>query len=371
MDNNTLLFRPLLVGSLQLPNRLVRSATAERLVLDTTDTPSPRLAAMYEAIARGGTGTIITGHVYVTSSGQCHNEMCSLADDAMIDHWRAIIAPSQAAGARVIAQINHGGASCDQKLHSVRVSPSGVATNQEGRSRALTSGEIDATIAAFGAAARRAREAGFDGVQLHGAHGYLVSQFLMQATNRRDDAWGGDATRRRAFLLAIIAEARTQVGPDYPLWLKLGVAGTPSNGLPIEEGAAAAAASFAAGVDCIEISHALGMPNNVNPTEPLLLPQAQAVRAACGLDAPLALVNGFRTRVAMEAVLASGVAQLVSLSRPLIAEPALGLNLQQGAERLLCTRCGRCWPTGLGAGIACNNPSVQKKVRARTRTLGA
>ncbi|MHB9031863.1 MAG: oxidoreductase [Anaerolineae bacterium] len=363
---NSLLFSPITIGNLTLRNRLMRSATAERLVDPSNGAPTLRLTEMYTALAQGGVGTIVAGHAFVAFSGRCHDEMNSMADDVLIPTWRAVIAPAQQAGARVIAQLNHGGASCDPAVTPLTLSPSGIRTNASAPSRALLENEIYEIIAAFGQAALRAREAGFDGIQLHGAHGYLASQFLMPRTNLRSDAWGGDARRRRAFLLAVIAEARRQVGADYPVWLKLGVVGSEEDGISLEEGAATAAACLEAGIDCLEISNALGAPAQATREEPSYLALAHAVRNAVSADKVLALVNGFRTRPAMEAALASGLVQLVSLCRPLIANPALPRRLAEDpAGQVECTRCGKCWPEKRGDGISCKNKRVQEAVNAQ------
>lgn len=355
------LFSPLQIGSLSVPNRLVRSATAERLADPVTGAPGESLRAMYLALAQGGVGTIVTGHAYVQPGGKCHPEMSSIAEDNLVPLWREVIRPAQQAGARVIMQINHGGASCDPAITALTVSPSGVRTNPAAPSRELVEEEIASIISAFGEAARRAREASLDGVQIHGAHGYLVSQFLTPRTNLRSDAWGGDSQRRLAFLLAVTAEIRRRVGSDYPVWIKLGVAGAPPDELTLAEGAAAAVACSQSGIDCIELSHALGIPSLPAKEEPTFLPWAQAVRQAVGPTVNLALVNGFRHVRVMESVLVSGLVQLVSLCRPLIAEPDLPLRLRQRLEtKAACTRCDLCWPHSPGEGVACHNKHVQE-----------
>ena len=359
------LFDPVTIGGLHLRNRLMRSATAERMAHPQTGAPLPKQAALYRTLAEGGVGLIVTGHVYVARSGKAHPEMAAMDDDALIPVWREVIAPAQAAGARVMAQLNHAGASCDPAVTPHSVSPSGVATSDLNPTPAvLTEREIDEIIDAFGQAARRARAAGFDGVQVHAAHGYLTSQFLTPATNLRADQWGGKSSARTAFLRAVVAAVRRQVGDDYPVWVKLGVAGRKEHGFSLPEGAQAARASVAAGVDVIEVSHALGVPNWVNHApEPAYLALGQAVREAVGPDFPLALVNGFRTRSVMQDVLDDGVAQLISLCRPLIVEPDLPNKLRDGRrEAAACARCSQCWPKSPDEGVACHNRSVQRRL---------
>ena len=357
------LFTPLSTDRLTIRNRLMRSATAERIADPETGAPSPAQADMYTALARGGIGLIVTGHAYVDRRGKAHPEMASIADDELIAAWRETVHPAQQAGARVIMQINHSGASCDPAITPRPLSPSGVATNKQSTPEAMDKDEIASAIRAFGQAARRAREAGLDGVQIHGAHGYLITQFLSTLTNQRDDEWGGDEVRRRAFLHAVVAEIRRQVGDDYPLWIKLGVAGSAQSGLTLDQGARVAAACVEYGIDGIEISNGWGMPEEVDlEQDGAFRPLAKAVRAAVGPGYPLALVNGFRTRAAMEAALENDLVQMVSLCRPLIAEPDLPGKLQSGQKKVTCVRCNHCWPQEAGLGVRCRNAKVLRQL---------
>ena len=245
-----ILFEPAFVGQLTVRNRLMRSATAERVADPVTGAPGARQAEMYRKLAEGGTGLIVTGHAYIERPGKAHPEMASIADDSLIPLWREVIRPAQDAGARVMMQINHCGASCDPLVTGEPLSPSGVPTNRLHQPHAASEEEIERVIAAFAQAARRAREAGLDGVQLHGAHGYLINQFMMPSTNLRNDAWGGDPGRRQTFLRRVVAAIRRQVGDDYPLWIKLGVASDAEHGLTLTEGAAVAVACAGWGSRC-------------------------------------------------------------------------------------------------------------------------
>ena len=154
-------------------------------------------------------------------------------------------------------------------------------------------------------------------------------------------------------------EQPARAGHDFPLWIKLGVAGRPDSGLPLEAGAAVAAAVTSL-LDGIEISHALGDPPEADDShEARYLPLARAVRQAVGPGFPLALVSGFSTGAAMQQVLDSGLAQLISLCRPLIAEPDLPEKIRADrAYRAACDRCDQCWPTEPDEGVGCHNPTV-------------
>ena len=142
------------------------------------------------------------------------------------------------------------------------------------------------------------------------------------------------------------------------------MAGAEEHGFTLDEGVRAAVACIDAGIESIELSHALGMPAWVDKApEPPFLPMAEAVRAAIGPDYPLALVNGFRNLSSMEAVLESGVAQLISLCRPLIVEPDLPRKLRDGiSDHASCASCSQCWPKATGEGTACHNRSVRRRL---------
>jgi len=359
------LFDLISVGSLQLRNRIMRSATAERMSDPQTRAPLPSLGALYRTLAEGGVALIVTGHAYVARSGKAHPEMSSIANDEVIPAWREAIGPAQEAGARVMMQINHGGAQVDPAVTPEPLSPSGLAISDLITPRTMTHAEILGLVTAYGQAARRAREAGCDGVQIHAAHGYLISQFLSPATNLRQDQWGGSPQKRLSFLREVAAEIRRQVGDDYPVWVKLGVAGSKGQGLTLVAGTQAAKACTAMDIDCIEISHAGGIPEDIDKRhEAAFLPMGQAVREAVGPGFPLALVYQFRSRAVMEEVLASQVVQIISLCRPLIAEPDLPNKLRSGAsDRALCMSCDRCFPKESDEGVACRNPEVQERLR--------
>ncbi|MDF1512213.1 MAG: NADH:flavin oxidoreductase [Anaerolineae bacterium] len=363
------LFEPVTIGTLTIRNRMMRSATAERVANPQDGTPSAKQQKMYVDLAEGGIGLIVTGHAYVERQGKGHPEMASMATDAVIPAWRDVITPAQQAGARIIAQINHCGASCDPKVTLHPLSPAGVATNPAVQPQAMTADELDRIIRAFGQAARRVQEAGFDGVQIHGAHGYLLNQFMTPLTYPDpcfllDGSESDDVERRSRILKAVTGEIRQQVGDDFPVWIKLGVAGREDSGLDIRQGARFTAACFHYGVDCVELSHGLGTPSTIDERGPVAyLPFAEAVRPVVGEDVPLALVHSFSTVAQMQSVLDRGLVQMVSMCRPLIAEPDLPAKLRADTGYAhACTRCGQCWPKERGMGVACYNQAVQRKL---------
>ena len=232
----------------------------------------------------------------------------------------------------------------------------------------MTPEEIDVVIQAYADAAGRAQQAGFDAVQIHGAHGYLISQFLSPFTNQRTDAWGGDLDGRRRFLASVCEAVRGRVGPDYPVFIKLGMVDAVEGGLTLEEGAQVAAALADMKLDAVEISGGISGGESLNTRpgtrtqadEAYFRPFAQAVRSRTSL--PIALVGGLRSRGVMEEVLEAGDADFISLCRPLICEPHLPNRLRKaGQERAACISGNRCWPNELGEGISCRCPVERQK----------
>ena len=366
----SILYEPFRIGGLELPNRFVRSATAERMA-DADGRPRAKLRALYRDLAEGGVGLIITGHLYVHPSGKAHPEMTGIHRDDLIPDLRALCDAVHNAGGRIAAQLNHGGMQCSRETAKETLAPSAIdASFLDRRPRALTSDAIDELIDAYAAAARRAQEAGFDAVQIHGAHGYLVNQFLSPFTNRRKDHWGslpaegdtdlGPAEANPTFLSAVCGAIRRQVGPDYPLFIKLGMMDGVEGGLKPEDGGRIVAKLEGMGLDAVEISGGIsgGEPLNTRgairtPTdEAYFRPLAELAHQKTSL--PIMLVGGLRSRIVMEDVLESGDADLVSMCRPLICEPDLpGRFRREEGERARCTSCNQCWPEERGEGIAC------------------
>ncbi len=354
-----LLFTPGTFGTLTLTNRLVRSATAERMA-DDKGRPRPELAQLYRNLARGGVGLIITGHMYIHPAGKCHPEMMGLDDDALVPGLAELVEAVHREGGKIAVQINHGGMQCSRETVVGTVAPSAVdAPFLPQPARAMTPDEIEAAIDAYAQAARRAQAAGFDAVQLHGAHGYLINQFLSPFVNRRTDAWGGDLANRMRFLRAVCAAVRAQVGPDYPLFIKLGMVDGVEGGLTLDESVQVVASLADMGLDAVEVSGGItgGVIQNSRPAiraagdEAYFRAFARAARAVTSLS--LMLVGGFRSRQVIDEVLDAGDADFISLCRPLITEPDFPRRLQQGQARSACISGNRCWPKEMVAGIAC------------------
>jgi len=356
------LFTPARIGTLEVRNRLVRSATAEKLC-DPTGRPLPRLAQLYRELAAGGLGLLITGHAYVAPDGKCHPEMLGAYSDELVPDLAALAAAAHEGGAAIALQINHGGRQCRPEAVSQPVAPSAIMIPESQTVPVELDHEgIERIVAAFAHAARRARAARFDAVQIHAAHGYLGSQFLSPLTNKRTDAYGGSLPARARFLESVVAAVRAAVGEDFPVFIKLGATDCVPDGLTAPQGAQVAAWLEAWGLDAIEISTggrgAIRTRIRRPSQEAYLLEPARAVRRQTKL--PLMLVGGLRSRPVMEAVLAEGF-DFISLSRPLICEPDLPRKLASAPDSTAsCISCNRCWPETAGAGIACQRGAAER-----------
>lgn len=359
-----MLFTSGTIGSLALSNRLIRSATAEKMA-DPSGSPRPPLLKLYRDLAQGGVGLIITGHLYISSGGKCHPEMTGIHEDRLVPDLQALTEVVHQEGGKIVAQLNHGGGKCSPEAVERPLAPS---TDPEQfykqPVRISTEEDLHSVISSFGDAARRAKEAGFDGIQIHAAHGYLLSQFISPLTNRREDKWGN----RFRLVGEVCRAVRREVGPAYPVLIKFGMADGIPEGLSAEEGAKIAARFQEWGLDGIEISTGFSGSRlksiqkgiRREEEEAYLLPLIQKARQATPL--PLIAVGGFRSRKVMEQVLLGGWADFISLSRPLIREPDLPVLLQEGkVSASSCLSANNCWPENPGEGIACKCPPLPEQ----------
>lgn len=331
-----------LPNGLTLKNRIAKSAMSERIALPG-GAPSAQLLRLYERWASGGAGMLITGNVMVDATALGEQANVVVEDDrhlALLSRWARV---GQENDTRLFMQINHPGRQSPKKLSPVPVAPSAVRLEGDGgmmfgKPRALPEEEIEDIVRRFAATASIAERAGFAGVQIHGAHGYLISQFLSPKTNLRDDAWGGDAPRRRRFLLEVVRAVRRAVSGDFAVALKLNSADFQRGGFDEEESIAVVEALDAEGLDLLEISggtyESAAMFEETVPSgersrsrEAFFLDYVGEVRDR--FRAPILLTGGFRTRQGMEDALA-GPVDVVGMARPFAIEPDLPARLLSG-----------------------------------------
>jgi 2,4-dienoyl-CoA reductase-like NADH-dependent reductase (Old Yellow Enzyme family) len=360
----SMLFEPGTIGPLELPNRLVRSATAEYMS-DLTGRPQQPLADLYAELARGGVGLIITGHCFVHAGGRCHVHMTGVHRDDLLPDLEKLPAAVHDESGHVVMQINHGGRQCPANaIPGSPVAPSPVPLSK-GRERPVELNEesIEEIISAFGDAAGRAKAAGFDGVQIHAAHGYLINQFNSPSANRRGDRWGRTAAGRMRFLEEVAASIRDRVGHEYAVLTKLGMEDFVRDGLTLQDGAEIVRHLADWGIDGLEVSGGMG---RTSVRKDILQPEDEAYfldaarQAREATDLPIILVGGMRTKRIIEAILEEGTADFISMSRPLIREPDLPLRLREGQQRSTCISCNLCWPPPGESGIACRDPDREE-----------
>lgn len=351
------LFEPYSVGSVTFRNRLVRSATQERLS-DPDGGVSADQLEIYERLAAGGVGLILTGHAYVSHPlGRAHLRQNAFYDDRTLDGYKKLVEVVHRHGAKVFLQLAHAGGRTSQEITDglMPVAPSDTH-DAEGRqtARALTIGEIQRLLEDYEAAALRAKRAGFDGVQVHMAHGYLLSQFLSPFTNNRDDEYGGSAERRVRLLCEAAYRVKAAVGRHYPVFAKLNTTDGVADDRHLSPDDAVYAAKMIAehGVDAIETSGGSGAETRLVMARPGILrpeqeayfaPAAKRIRAAVNI--PVILVGGVRSTAVMETLLADGTADMFSFCRPLIREPDLVNRLAAGQPRASCVSCNGCFLT--------------------------
>lgn len=346
------IFTPFEIKTIKMTNRIVRSATYEKMA-DEDGFVTEQLINLYVTLAKGGVGLIITGNALVHVSGRNAPKMLCIHNDFYIDGLRKLTNAVHEVGGKIVIQLNHGGRQCASLFlgGAQPVAPSEVYEPvYKVMPRQLTQEEIWEIIDSFGKAARRAKEAGFDGVQIHGAHGYLVNQFLSPYTNRRDDYWGGDEERRFHFLEEVYQSIRDNVGYDWPVMIKLNACDFVEGGLTLEESLRIAKKLENFGIDAIEISGGIveSKPEERPVRMKINTPQKEAYfrefsrEFKKALKVPIMLVGGIRSRSVAEEILQKQEADLISLSRPLIREPDLPKKWMQGKETSDCISCNGC-----------------------------
>ena len=346
-----LLFEPRKIGQLEFKNRLMRSATAERLV-DKSGGITDGLLACYKRLAQGEVGTIITGYTSIHPRGRSGWQMMSIDNDDFIKGLQRLTRTVHEYEARIMVQLCHSGRYAPSILINAR--PLAVSVSPEDMKGDLppseaTDKEIEEVINAFAESSYRAREAGFDGVQIHAAHGYLVSQFLSPAMNKRTDQWGGNVENRARFLKEVIQRIRQRVGTDYPIWLKLNCEDFAQDGLTLQDSLSCIRhlASSKALPNAVEVSGGVTFTEVIRKDilspdkEAYFLPQARQFRKEFP-TLPLILVGGLRTRGVMEKVLGEEKIDLVSMSRPFIRNPGFALELKKGGKTSDCISCNLC-----------------------------
>lgn len=313
------LLSPLQIKTLSLKNRIVmpplalHQATADGEV-------TPQILAHYFRRLQG-VAMIIVEHSYVARNGRFHAHQLGIHADELLPGLAGLAAGIKEAGVIAGIQITHAGAAASRA--TLGEQPAGPSAIRHPRSdslpRSLATGEIDEIVEGFGHAAGRAVRAGFQFVEIHGAHGYLLNQFYSPLTNQRTDEYGGSRENRLRFPLRIVRRVREEVGPDFPVFYRLGGDDRTPGGLTVEDAVYAAPHLVEAGVDVLDLSGGMcgGRPEGLAPGYFVYL--AEAVRPVVAV--PLIVTGGIREPRLADSIIRSGVADLVGIGRALLADP--------------------------------------------------
>jgi 2,4-dienoyl-CoA reductase-like NADH-dependent reductase (Old Yellow Enzyme family) len=328
-----------------LRNRLAKSAMSEALA-SYDNHVTPALPRLYRRWAASGIGLLITGNVMIDRRALGEPGNVALEDESDLPLLRQWAEAATGQGVQLWMQLNHPGKQSPKGLNAYNLAPSAIPFKPDMAAffdtpREASHEQILDIVDRFGRAAALAQKAGFSGVQIHGAHGYLVSQFLSAHHNQRSDEWGGSAEKRRRFVLAVYAEIRKHTGPAFPIGIKLNSADFQKGGFTEEESLATIQALADAGIDLIEISggtyEAPAMTGTTGATkastkarEAYFLDFAEKARAA--VKTPLMVTGGFRSAEGMNAALRSGALDLVGLGRLLALDPDAPAALLRGAD---------------------------------------
>jgi 2,4-dienoyl-CoA reductase-like NADH-dependent reductase (Old Yellow Enzyme family) len=412
-----LLFTPIRIGTMEIAGRLIKSATLEaRCTEDGFVTDG--LVEYYEQIARGGTPLLITGNAYLDLFSQAVPRQLAADHDDKIPGLRRLVEAVHQHGSKIILQIYHVGRQAVPRLvgRTEALAPSPVfEPTLNVRPRAITLQEIRESVTKFADAAERGRKAGFDGIQLHAAHGYLINQFLTPHTNRRTDEYGGSFENRIRYFIEVYRAVRERIGKDYPVIIKI----NGSDDLPLRKGLSTpelvkvAQRMETEGIDAVEITAghyesgltfergnwkgffstvtSIGIgktqpwfqKNAVRALAPLLeywlgrvsaysegfnLRYARSFKQA--LKIPVICVGGFVHREAMEHALSAGDCDMISVARALIADPFLYRHMQEGVQGPTCDFCNACYARAAVWPVDCYSEQVRAQKQQMLREAG-
>ena len=369
------LFEPTRIGTMEMKNRLVSAAMNSRLA-ETGGYVSQRMVNHYARRARGGVGLIVVADGGVSLIHVNSHTQLRIADDSYILGLARLAQGMKGNGAKTAIQLQHAGWRTGRAFGlSQTVGPTALTSRELGEAtRALTVAEIKVVVSQFAQAARRARQAGFDSVEIHGAHGYLVSLFLSPYTNWRQDDYGGDMQRRARLALEIVTAIRQEVGHDYPIIFRISADEFVEGGLTLKETGVISRWLEEAGVDCISVSG--GTEGTMPWCVPcMLVPRGHMVPLAAVIkkvvSVPVIAVGRINTAAMAEGILEQEKADLIAIGRPLLADPEWPLKVMEGKEDEIrkCIYCNSCRrdPPPEGYPIMCIvNPEIGREYEIET-----
>ncbi len=338
------------LNGLVLKNRFVRSATQEALAGENGSV-SEALLNTYSELAAGNVGMIIAGWAYILPDGQGLPAMLGIQDDSLITGYQNLTKQVHKYDSRIILQIGYGGTQSPFNPASEVYSPSDVPELASGRiGKEMSDEDISRLKQAFVEAARRAKLAGFDGVQIHAAHGFLLSQFLSPYYNRRTDQYGGVIENRARIIMEIYQAIRNEVGPEFKILAKINCADFIEGGLELNESLYVCEHLAKLGIDALEISGGMGAVRLKSTVQPNILSTEQegyfaksAAEIASAVNIPVILVGGLRSLDVMNQLLNETKISYFSMCRPFLAEPDLITQFQEQYQtKCKCISCNKC-----------------------------
>ncbi len=366
------LFERTAINGMELANRFVRAATWEGLAAKD-GAATPRLVHMMAELARGEVGLIITSYTFISPEGRSSSGQLGAWDDSLLPGLRDMTEAVHEEGGKIALQLVHGGCASNPGVSGLE--PFGPSEGRQG-CRAAGRDDIERVVTGFASAAVRAKQAGFDALELHAAHGFLLSEFLSPAFNKRADEYGGPLENRARLLIEVVRAVRQAVGTGYPVLVKINSEDFLEEGMTRQEAVEVSGMLEKASVDAIEFSGGTTIsPERLSPVRPGILRtkgEEGYYREAAALykkrvKVPLILVGGIRSFEVAEGLLREGTCDYISMSRPFVCEPALIRRWRQGDRRPSeCVSDNACFePASDGRGLYC--VTMEKKRRRSGR----
>lgn len=358
MKVNSILFTPIKIGPVKIPNRFVRSATHD-FMAEKDGSITDKQVLLFKHLSKGEVGLIITGHAYVNPRGKASPYQIGVDADKSIEGLKKITNAVHAYPSRIFLQLSHAGRQTKPKLcQGTPQSPSAVYEPIfKVVPKEMSSQEIHQVIEDFIKASRRAKQAGFDGVQLHVAHGYLLSSFISPHTNRRQDKWGGTLANRLRVVVEIIKGIKGLFGQEFPLTVKLNSTDFLPQGLKLKESVKIAVELEREGIDGIEVSGGTAEAGQGSVWKGLRSEDQEgyfvqnAARIKSAISIPVFGLGGIRSFSVMEKFIKEGKVDLISMSRPFIRAPYLVRKFREGKiKKSECISCNKCFNL---RGISC------------------
>lgn len=343
------LFDKTTINGIQLKNRFMRSATWDKMATKEGYV-TPRLIERYKTLAKGGVALIFSGITMITEEKPYEN-VSSLQDDSYIKGYKELTDIVHFYKSKIVAQLAYGGSQGTYENNKEILGPSAIP--QYGTKiipKEMTKDDIKMIINSFGDGAIRAKKAGFDGVEIHASHGYLLSQFLSPYHNKRTDEYGGIIENRGRIIFEIYENIRLKVGKNYPIFIKINSSDYIEDGLTFEDSRYITKKLSRLGIDAIEITGGIvhgklgPQRGNIQSKDKEAYHRNHGINVGNDVNIPIILVGGNRSLEVMDELLKTTKIQYFSLGRPLLREPDLITRWENGnLEKSKCISCNQCY----------------------------